>query len=50
MSISEDKLWHLEKILKTKKVKGKETQYLVCSFNLPKKFDSCLKASDIETL
>ena len=50
VSISEDKLWKIEKILKTKKRKGKETEYFVRWLNWPKKFDSWVKASDIESI
>ena len=50
VSISENKLWQIEKILKTKKVKGKETQYHLHWLNWPRKFDSWVNSSDIEQL
>ena len=50
VSISEDKLWKIEKILKTKNVRGKEKEYFVRWLNWPKKFDSWVKASDIEKI
>ena len=50
VSISDDKLWKIEKILKTKKIRGKATEYFVRWLNWPKKFDSWVKASDIEAI
>ena len=47
INISEDQMWKVEKILKTKG-KGQNKQYYVKWLYWPKKFNSWVKASDIE--
>ena len=48
VSLKEDKLWKIEKILRTNRGKGKHKEFLVSWLHWPKKFDSWVKASDIE--
>ena len=50
VSLKEDKLWKIEKILRTKRPKGKPKEYLMRWLHWPKKFDSWVKASDIENI
>ena len=49
IELHDDQMWKLEKILKTKG-KGRNKQYYVKWLHWPSKFNSWVKASDIENI
>ena len=49
INISEDQMWKLEKILKPKRM-GQNRQYCVKWLHWQKKFNSWVKASDIQNI
>ncbi len=49
ITVETDKLWKVEKILKSRKSRGKK-EHLVRWMHWPKKFDSWVEAKDIKSL